>query len=79
MVENNTSAEYNPDKNSDFEGYNSEDIAYTEPIVVDSDPYSSDIKVFCWDLVRIQVIILTFRMYRIIMDLTLSFMVCYIQ
>ena len=45
MAENNTSAEYNLDKNSDSEGYKNEDIRDNESIVQDSDPNSSDIEV----------------------------------
>ena len=37
MAENNTSAEYNPDELSHFEGYNNEDIGGNEPIVQHSD------------------------------------------
>ena len=45
MTENNTSAEYNPDENLDFEEYNNDDIRDNELIVPDSDPDSSDIEV----------------------------------
>ena len=45
MAENNTSAEYNLDKNSDSEGYKNEEIGDNESIVPDCDPNSSDIEV----------------------------------
>ena len=45
MAENNTSVEYNLNENSDSEGYKNEDIGDNESIVIDSDPYSSDIEV----------------------------------
>ena len=45
MAENNTSVEYNLDKNSDSEGYRNEDIEYNKSIVPDPDTNSSDINV----------------------------------
>ena len=45
MAENNTSVEYNLDKNSDSEGYKIEGIGDNESVVPDSDPKSSDIEV----------------------------------
>ena len=45
IVENNTSAEYNLDENSDSEGYKNADIGDNESIVTDSHPISSDIEV----------------------------------
>ena len=45
IAENNTSAEYNPGENVDFEGYSNDDIGDNESIVPDSDPDSSDIEV----------------------------------
>ena len=45
IVKNNTSAKYNLDENSNFEGYKNEDIGYNESIVPDSDPDLSDIEV----------------------------------
>ena len=45
MAENNTSAEYYLDANSDSEGCRNEDIGDNESIVPDSDPNSSDIEV----------------------------------
>ena len=45
MVKNNTDAEHNLDKNSDFEGYNNEDMGDNESIVPGSDLDTSDIEV----------------------------------
>ena len=45
MAENNTSPEYNPDKNSDFEGNNNEDTRDNESMAPDSVPDSLDIEV----------------------------------
>ena len=36
IADNDTSAEYNPDKNSDFEGYNNKDIGDNVSITPDS-------------------------------------------
>ena len=45
MAENNISAEYNPNENSDSEGYNNEGIRNNVSIMSDSDPDSLDIEV----------------------------------
>ena len=45
MAGNNTSADYNLDKNSDSEGYKNEDIGDSESTVPNSEPNSSDIEV----------------------------------
>ena len=45
MAENNTSAEYNPNENFDFESHINEDIGDDESKVPDSDPDSLDIEV----------------------------------
>ena len=45
MAENNASAEYNLDENSDIEGYKNEDTGGKESIVPDSDPDPSIIEV----------------------------------
>ena len=44
MFVNNTSAEYNLDKNSDNEGHKNVDIVDNESLVPDSDPDSTDIE-----------------------------------
>ena len=74
MAKNNTSVEYYPDENAEFEDYENKDAGDNESIVPDSDPDLLDIEVPGGDLVKFPVTILNFGRNSMLVELTLSIM-----